>query len=97
MKPGDGSGSCHGAGSCLAMGEARPGQSGAVSVWHSGLEVSSYSWSKQQLGQGAEIVTGAERLPGERSDLGIPSEDPGPVFFLSTPSFFFFFFPRFGL
>lgn len=62
-------------------------------MWHSGLEVSSYSWSKQQLGQGAEIVTGAERLPGERSDLGIPSEDPGPVFFLSTPSFFFFFFP----
>lgn len=62
-------------------------------MWHSGLEVSSYSWSKQQLGQGAEIVTGAERLPGERSDLGIPSEDPGPVFFLSTPSFFFFFPP----
>lgn len=61
-------------------------------MWHSGLEVSSYSWSrsKQQLGQGAEIVTGAERLPGERSDLGIPSEDPGPVFFLSTPSFFAF-------
>lgn len=38
-------------------------------VWHSSLEVSSYSWSrsKPQLGQGAEIVTGAERLPGERA------------------------------
>lgn len=52
-------------------------------MWPSGLEVSSYSWSgsKQQLGQRAEIVTGAERLPGERSDLGIPSEDPGLIFF----------------
>lgn len=63
-------------------GQAWPVPSG-VSVWRSSLEVSSYFWSgsKQQLGQGAEIVAGAERLPGERSDLGIPSEDPGLVFF----------------
>lgn len=47
-----------------------------VALWP---EDSSYSWcgSKQLLGQGAEKVTGTERPPGELSEAGIPSEDPG--------------------
>lgn len=80
-----------GGGVVLGDGRGRAWPIGSrVSVWPSGLEVSSYSWSgsEPQLGQGAGIVRGAGRRPGERCDLGIPCEDPGLVFFLSTPSLF---------
>lgn len=56
-------------------GLANQDQGECVALWP---EVSSYSrcGSKQQLGQGAEIVTRTGRPPGERSEPGIPSEHP---------------------
>lgn len=53
-----------------------------------GLRFSGYSWwrcrSKQQLGQGAEMVAGAGRPVEGRTELGFP-EPPASPFALCQP------------